>query len=198
MDSVKIGKLIARLRKEKGLTQKKLAEALNISNKTVSKWECGLGCPDVSFWPELATILNCDVRQLIAGEMSVNPSDIGKLTRINFYVCPTCQNTLFSTSPGSIFCCGRKLEPLSFKKEEKNSLEIKTEVVDGDYFVTIDHVMERDHYLLFAAYVKDSKIHFQRLYPQQDPTVRLPFELGGKLYLYCTQQGLTCHKISLA
>ena len=42
MDCIKIGKLIARLRREKGLTQQQIADALNITNKTVSKWECGL------------------------------------------------------------------------------------------------------------------------------------------------------------
>ena len=41
MDCVKIGKLIAKLRKEKKLTQKNIADALGIQNKTVSKWECG-------------------------------------------------------------------------------------------------------------------------------------------------------------
>lgn len=45
MDCAKVGKLILQLRKEKGLTQKNVADALNISNKTISKWECGMGCP---------------------------------------------------------------------------------------------------------------------------------------------------------
>lgn len=42
MDCVKIGKLIAKLRKEKNLTQRNVADALGIQNKTVSKWECGV------------------------------------------------------------------------------------------------------------------------------------------------------------
>lgn len=42
LDCIKIGKLIARLRGEKGLTQQQIADALNITNKTVSKWECGV------------------------------------------------------------------------------------------------------------------------------------------------------------
>ena len=45
---------IFQLRTEKGLTQKQVADQLNISNKTVSKWECGSGCPDVSLWEALA------------------------------------------------------------------------------------------------------------------------------------------------
>ncbi|SCJ57575.1 transcriptional regulator%2C y4mF family [uncultured Clostridium sp.] len=42
MDCAKIGRLIAHLRKEKGLTQQDIADALGITNKTVSKWECGV------------------------------------------------------------------------------------------------------------------------------------------------------------
>lgn len=54
MDCAKVGKLISQLRTEKGLTQRQVAEQLNISNKTVSKWECGLGCPDVTLWENLS------------------------------------------------------------------------------------------------------------------------------------------------
>ena len=42
MDCIKIGKLIAKLRKENGMTQKNLADRLGVLNKTVSKWECGV------------------------------------------------------------------------------------------------------------------------------------------------------------
>ena len=48
MDQIRIGKFIAVQRKQKGYTQKKLAELLGISDKTVSKWECGKGFPEVS------------------------------------------------------------------------------------------------------------------------------------------------------
>ena len=48
MDCDKVGKLILALRKEKGMTQKQLSDAMGISNKTIYKWERGLGCPDVS------------------------------------------------------------------------------------------------------------------------------------------------------
>lgn len=54
MDCSKTGKLIAQLRKENKFTQQNLADALGISNKTVSKWECGLGFPDASLWADLS------------------------------------------------------------------------------------------------------------------------------------------------
>lgn len=55
--------------RKKKLTQRNIADALGIQNKTVSKWECGLGCPDLSLWPELSTIslvLVCSVIWLFA------------------------------------------------------------------------------------------------------------------------------------
>lgn len=48
MDCAKIGELIRSLRLEKGMTQRALAEKLNLSDKTIFKWECGLGCPGVA------------------------------------------------------------------------------------------------------------------------------------------------------
>lgn len=190
MDCAKTGRLIARLRKEKGLTQKNIADALNLSNKTISKWECGLGCPDTSLWPELSIILGVDMVQLMEGEITLNRPDVGNIDRIRFYVCPNCNNVLFSTGSASILCCGRKLEQIEASRGEHNP-EIKTEWVDIDYYISIDHVMNKEHYLLFAAYVKSDRIHFIRLYPQQSPTLRIPHMPGGRLYLYCTIHGLT-------
>ena len=52
MDCIKTGAIIRKLRIEKNLTQMDIANSLNISNKTISKWECGLGFPDSSLWAE--------------------------------------------------------------------------------------------------------------------------------------------------
>ena len=48
MDQIRIGKFIAQLRKEQGITQRQLADKLGISDKTVSKWECGNGLPELA------------------------------------------------------------------------------------------------------------------------------------------------------
>ena len=84
MDCVKIGKLIAKLRKEKNLTQRNVADALGIQNKTVSKWECGLGCPDLSLWPELSAILGVDMKQMMEGEITSNNPDSGNIDKVRF------------------------------------------------------------------------------------------------------------------
>ncbi len=190
MDCAKIGKLIEHLRKEKGLTQKEVAEQLNISNKTVSKWECGKGAPEVSLWDGLSVILGADILKLLQGELNPNRLDIGKIENIRFYVCPSCGNILTSTGKAGISCCGRRLSPLSAVTEITGH-EISVEEMDTDYFITIKHDMSKKHYISFAAYVYDDRIWFQRLYPEQSPAFRMPvMKGGGNLYLYCTKDGL--------
>ena len=68
MDSKKIGKVIAKRRKEKGMTQGELAERLSVSNKTISKWETGVGLPDISILVDLASILDISVDDLLKGK----------------------------------------------------------------------------------------------------------------------------------
>lgn len=68
MDLVKIGKYIAFKRKEQDLTQKQLAEKLNMSDKSVSKWERGICLPDVSVYLELCKILDISINEFLAGE----------------------------------------------------------------------------------------------------------------------------------
>ena len=68
MDLVKIGKYIAGKRKSLGMTQKQLAEKLNMSDKSVSKWERGICLPDVSVYMELCEILGISINEFLAGE----------------------------------------------------------------------------------------------------------------------------------
>lgn len=68
MNQIKTGKFIAETRKAQGLTQKQLADILEISDKTVSKWECGKGLPEVSLMLPLCSALNITVNDLLSGE----------------------------------------------------------------------------------------------------------------------------------
>lgn len=73
MDQVKIGKFIAAERKAKHYTQRNLADRLNISDKTVSKWECGNGFPEVSLLLPLCSELDITVNELLSGERIAEP-----------------------------------------------------------------------------------------------------------------------------
>ena len=68
MDQIKIGKFIAERRKRVNLTQMQLAEKLNITDRAVSKWECGRALPDSSIMLELCGILDINVNELLCGE----------------------------------------------------------------------------------------------------------------------------------
>ena len=65
MDCNKVGNLIMTLRKEKGMTQKALADKMNLSDRTISKWERGIGCPDVSLLHELSDILGVNIENIL-------------------------------------------------------------------------------------------------------------------------------------
>ena len=68
MDQIKIGSFLKQLRKEKELTQGQLAEKLNVSNRSVSRWETGNTLPDISILIELAEFYEVDIKEIIDGE----------------------------------------------------------------------------------------------------------------------------------
>ena len=68
-----IGKRIALLRKEKGLTQEELANAMGVSPQAVSKWENDQTCPDISALPKLARFLGVTVDELLEGKQELAP-----------------------------------------------------------------------------------------------------------------------------
>lgn len=72
MDNNKIGKFIASLRKEKGFTQQELGDKLFVTDKAVSKWERGLGFPDITILEKLAAELDVEVSELLCGERGKN------------------------------------------------------------------------------------------------------------------------------
>lgn len=68
MDQKKIGLFLKKLRTEKGLTQQQLAEKLNVSARSVSRWENGNNMPDLSIIVELSDFYEIDIRELLNGE----------------------------------------------------------------------------------------------------------------------------------
>ena len=82
MDQIKIGKFIAKCRKEKNLTQEQLAEMLNTTNKSVSKWENGNCLPDSSLYEMLCNILGITINELFAGQR-IKDEDYKKIANNN-------------------------------------------------------------------------------------------------------------------
>ncbi len=75
MDNIKTGRLIAEFIKKQGLIQQQLADKLNLSNKTISKWESGSGSPDISDLSVLAEASGISVDELLNGETNQLKSD---------------------------------------------------------------------------------------------------------------------------
>lgn len=69
MDQIKTGKLIQTLRKEQGLTQKELAQAVGVSDKAISKWENGNGFPDVSNMLDLCRNCSCNFTDAVCADL---------------------------------------------------------------------------------------------------------------------------------
>ena len=68
MDQVKIGSFLKELRKERNLTQESLAEKLNVSNRTISRWETGSNMPDIGMLVEIAEFYDVSIPEIINGE----------------------------------------------------------------------------------------------------------------------------------
>ena len=192
MDLQKTGTLIAKLRREKNLTQKQIADRLSISPKTVSKWERGQGFPDVSLLSALSEIFSVDVRKLIEGEMPKTKTEVGNVKKTRFYVCDVCGNLitdLGGSKSTQVLCCGRSLTPLTPQIPD-SAHELGFDMVEDEYLITFPHPMTKEHYISFICYVRFDRVLTVKLYPEQDGELRFPVMRGGKFYYYCNKHGL--------
>ena len=189
MDCEKIGKLLYTLRQEKAMTQKQLADLMNISDKAISKWERGLGCPDVSLLPELSQILGVNIEEILAGKIELNETMGGNMKKLKFYVCPQCGNLLTATGDANLSCCGKRLEALTPEKaSEEHSLNI--EPVEDELYIASPHEMTKEHYISFVAYVTGDRLLLVKQYPEWNLQLRFHKSGHGKLYFHCSKHGL--------
>lgn len=189
MDLNKSGQLLFNLRKAKGMTQKEVADRLNICPKTVSKWETGHGFPDISTVSRLANILGVSSDALLAGSISTNPADSGNMKKTKFFVCPECSSFITVTGEARAICCSKQLETLTPRLPDGQH-EFEVSISDNELYIEFNHEMTKEHYISFISYVTTDKIITVKLYPEQTCEVRFPLIFGGKFYYYCTRHGL--------
>ena len=194
MDHEKTGELIREFRIKKGLTQKQLAERINVSDKAVSKWERGNGCPDVSLLTALAEVFGTDTGVLLSGEIDKNESEKGNMKKLRFYVCKDCGNILTATSEAAVTCCGNRLSAIEPKKAEENE-KLTVEEIGGELLVTSGHEMTKEHYISFVAYQSDNCLMMFKQYPEWALQARLPLFRSGRLVWYCSKCGLMWQNI---
>lgn len=194
MDNYVTGSVIRKLRERKGMTQAQLAAVIDVSPKTVSKWETAKGLPDISLLDSLAFALGVSVIELVSGNPVHNRNISGNLLRSRFYRCPVCGNVLHTMGEAVISCCGITLPPLE-ADEPDDAHSATLEEMEDEQFITIHHEMTKSHYISFLAYVTTDKVQFIKLYPEGNAECRLKTRGHGYLYWYCNRHGLMKQKI---
>lgn len=189
MDCIKVGKYILNLRKELNLTQKQLADSLNISDKTISKWERGWGCPDISILPDLAKVLGVTVKDILLAEDNNIINLGGNMKNLKFYMCKKCGNLITSSKSLEVSCCGKILNQLSLQPMDSNHL-LSIQRIEDELFITINHPMTKEHYISFVSYVTYDSIYTVKLYPEQNPEFRFPNFRNGKFVVGCINDGV--------
>ena len=189
MDNYVTGAVIKRLRENKKMTQEELAQKIFVTSKAVSKWETGQGFPDVGLLESLGKALEVSVIELLSGEDITNLHKACNMSKGKFYVCPVCGNVIQTTGEAVISCCGITLPPLEAEApDEEHSLKI--EIVEDEYFVSMNHPMTKEHYISFIAAISDNGVQLVKLYPESNAEARFKISRVRKLYAYCNRHGL--------
>lgn len=189
MNQYVTGAVIKQLREQKGLTQAELAAALDVSDKAISKWETGRGYPDITLLDPLAKALSISTIELLAGNSISNNNRAFNIIKSKLYVCPACGNVINSTGEAVMSCCGIRLLPLEAEEMDKDHT-INIEIIEDEYYVTVDHEMTKEHYLSFFAAISDYGISIVKLYPEGNAEARFNINRMRLLYCYCNRHGL--------
>ncbi|WP_196596125.1 helix-turn-helix domain-containing protein [Pectinatus frisingensis] len=189
MENNKMGNIIRILRQKANMTQKQLADKMNISDKTVSKWERGLGWPDISLIAQLSNILNVDTQKLLLGDITPNDIVAGNMKNTKYYICPSCNNISLCTGRATVSCCGKQLREQTVKKAPENE-KLSVQFIEDDWHITSNHPMAKTHYISFVAFTAGGQINLLKQYPEWDLDVRIPKRGHGILIWYCTIHGL--------
>ena len=194
MDNYVTGTAIRILRERKNMTQAQLAEKIDVSPKTVSKWETAKGLPDISLLDSLAAALDVSVLELMSGNTVINRNVSANMLRSRIYVCPVCGNIIHTMGETVTSCCGVTLPPLE-AEETDTEHAITIEQVEDEQFLTVQHEMSKKHFISFLAYVTTDQFQLVKLYPEGNAEHRFRFRGKGYLYLYCNRHGLMRQKV---
>ena len=194
MDKYITGAVIRKLRESKKITQEELAKRIHVSSKAVSKWETGQGFPDISLLEPLASALDISVIELLSGEDIQNRNRSSNMMKCKFYVCPVCGNVIQATGEAVVSCCGITLPVLDPETADADHM-IHVEIVEDEYYITIDHPMNKEHYISFLAAVSDDRIQFVKMYPEGNAAARFKMDYVKYIYAYCSHHGLFKQKI---
>ena len=194
MNNYITSKIIKELREREKLTQLELANSIGVSDKTISKWETGKGLPDISLIEPIAKALKVSVIELMNGEYITNQNKASNMLKSKFSVCPICGNIIHTMGENLNSCCGITL-PILEAEDENETHIIKCDLIENEYYISINHEMSKDHYISFIAYVTNDRCETQKLYPEQNAEARFLKRGRGLIYAYCNKDGLIKRKI---
>ena len=189
MNQYVTGAVIKELREKYHFTQAELAEKLNVSDKTISKWETAKGYPDISLLEPIAKTFGISITELISGNAVKNANVSANVMRSKFYVCPICGNSIHSMGEAVIQCHGIILAPCQEEETDENH-KIFIERVEDEYYVRIEHDMTKQHYISFIAALSSDKLQMVKLYPEGNPEARVKMNGVKKILFYCNRDGL--------
>ena len=189
MNQYVTGAVIKELREKMNFTQAELANKLNISDKTISKWETGKGYPDITLLEPLANVFGVSITELISGNAVQNVNVSGNMLRSKFYVCPICGNMIHTMGEAVIHCHGVLLTPCVAEETDENHM-IFVERVEDEYYVRINHEMTKQHYISFVAAMSADRIQMVKLYPEGNAEARFQIRGMRKIFFYCNRDGL--------
>lgn len=194
MNSYITGSTIRQLREQRCLTQAQLAHRINVSDKAISKWETGKGLPDITLIEPLAAALGVSVLELMSGEPITNRNRSSNVLRSKIYICPICGNVLTALGDAVVSCCGVTLPPQEAEPFDDDHA-ITLERVEDETYITLNHPMEKGHFISFLAFVTTNGMQFVKLYPEGGAEARMKLRGKGYLYACCNRHGLFQMKI---
>ncbi len=194
MDQYVTGAVIKELRERKRLTQAELAVKLNVSDKTVSKWETAKGYPDISLLEPIAEAFEISITELLSGNTITNRNVSANMMRSKIYVCPICGNIIHSMGEAVIQCHGITMTAWTPETTDEKH-KISVEKVEDEYYVRIEHEMSKQHHISFVAALSADCFQMVKLYPEQNAEARIKLHGVRRLLFYCNRDGLYSYDI---
>lgn len=116
---------------------------------------------------------------------------------VKFYVCPICGNVigLIDGDIKHMRCCGQEMKEMKANEQEgatEKHIPVYEKVEDeiAVRVGSVEHPMEKEHYIMWIAQVTENQTTRIRLYPEQGTLVRFKYIPGATLYAYCNKHGL--------
>ena len=189
MNQYVTGAVIKELREKNHFTQSELAAKLNVSDKTVSKWETAKGYPDISLIEPIANVFGVSITELLSGNAITNMNVSANMLRSQFYVCPVCGNVIHSMGEMTMSCHGVQLMPELAEYSDENH-RVRVERIEDEYYVQINHEMTKEHYISFIAALSSDGVQIVKLYPEGRADGRVKIRGVKRIYCFCNRDGL--------